>query len=188
MLKDEMNDYATYETKMKKTLAVLSDEFNSIRAGRANPSILDRVLVDYYGAPTAINQMAAISVPEARTLTIQPWDTSALKSIERAIQASDLGINPNNDGKVIRLTFPPLTEERRKEITKRVQQLGEESKIAIRAVRREAIEYYKGLEKKSEITEDDLRRTEKDIQDLTDKYCKEIDKMTAQKETDIMAV
>ncbi len=184
-MKAEYND--TVE-KMQKTLNVLGYEFTTIRAGRANPIVLDRILVDYYGVATPINQMAAISTPEARVLLISPWDASSLKSIEKAIQASDLGINPSNDGKNIRLNFPSLTEERRKELVKEVYKYGEEGKVAIRSIRRDIIEKYKEMKKKSEITEDDLKDVEKDIQELTDKHCKEIDVMVAQKEKDLLEV
>jgi ribosome recycling factor len=174
--------------KMEKTISVLINDFGAIRAGRANPAILDRIHVDYYGVPTQINQMAAVSVVEARTLSIQPWDISTIKSIEKAINASDLGINPQNDGKVIRLSFPPLTEERRKEMVKSIHKHAEEEKVSIRSIRRDAIEDYKDKKKKSLITEDELKTAEKDIQDLTDNFCKEIDIITQNKEKEIMAV
>ena len=157
------------ETKMKKTMDVLMSDLSAVRAGRANPAVLDKIVVDYYGTPTPINQMAAVSVPEARILQIQPWDMSTIKAIEKAINTSDLGINPQNDGKVIRLIFPPLTEERRKELAKGLGKLGEQAKIAIRAIRRDGMEKYKDQKKKSEITEDDLKDIEKDLQDLTEK-------------------
>lgn len=175
------------ETKMKKTLASLEAEYAAIRAGRANPAILDKVTVDYYGSPTPINQVAAISVTEARTLTIQPWDISTLRAIEKAINTSDIGINPQNDGKLIRLTFPPLTEERRREIVKSIHKYEEDGKVAIRSIRRDAIEGFKELKKKSMMTEDDLKDAEKDVQDLTDKYCKEIEAVAAKKEKEIMS-
>ncbi|MBQ4100806.1 MAG: ribosome recycling factor [Oscillospiraceae bacterium] len=174
------------EEKMQKTMKALANEFGSIRAGRANPAVLDKITVDYYDTPTPINQVAAISVAEARVLVIQPWDASILKGIEKAIQASDLGINPANDGKVLRISFPPLTEERRKELCKQIKKYGEESKVAVRSIRRDTIEAYKKLEKASEITEDDLKNAEKKIQDLTDKFCKEVDTMTAAKEKEIL--
>ena len=176
------------EVHMKKTIHVLKEEYAEIRAGRANPAVLDKVRVDYYGTPTPINQMAAVSVTEARTLTIQPWDVSTVRSIEKAIQASDIGINPQSDGKIIRLIFPPLTEERRKEIVKDISKMGEDAKIAIRSVRRDAIEKLKALKKSSEITEDDLKQGEKKIQDLTDKFCKEIDQIAQVKDKEIMEI
>lgn len=176
------------EEKMKKTINVLKDEMASVRAGRANPAILDKILVDYYNVPTPINQLSNISVPEARTIIIQPWDATALKEIEKAIQKSDIGINPNNDGKAIRLVFPPLTEERRKELTKTVKKYGEDSKVAIRSIRRDIIEELKTKKKNSEITEDDLKSAEKDIQNLTDKYISEIDKLVEFKEKEILEV
>lgn len=179
---------AAYNEKMEKTVKSLENEYASIRAGRATASVLDKILVDYYGTPTQINQMAAVSVAEARILTIQPWDKTTLKSIEKAIQTSDIGINPQNDGSVIRLTFPPLTEERRKELCKKVQKIAEDSKVAIRAIRRDAMDKYKAMKKSSEITEDDLKVYEKDIQDLTDKFCKDIDKIAAAKEKEIMEI
>jgi ribosome recycling factor len=174
--------------KMEKTISVLVSDFGAIRAGRANPAILDRIHVDYYGVPTQINQMAAISVIEARTLSIQPWDMSTIKSIEKAINASDIGINPQNDGKVIRLSFPPLTEERRKEIVKTIHKHAEESKVAIRSIRRDIIEDYKEMKKKNLVTEDELKIYENDVQDLTDKFCKEIDVLAQNKEKEIMSV
>jgi ribosome recycling factor len=180
--------YKEAEERMQKTLNVLANEFGSIRAGRANAAVLDRIAVDYYGVHTPVNQMAAISVPEARTLVITPWDATSLKAIEKAIQASDIGINPSNDGKSIRLMFPPLTEERRKDLVKEVHKFGEEAKIAIRSIRRDTIEKYKDMKKKSEITEDDLKDAEKDIQELTDKFVKEIDGMTAKKEKELLEV
>ena len=178
--------FNTAEEKMNKTVAALEKEYGSIRAGRANPAILDRVTVDYYGTPTPIIQMAAVSVPEARMLQIQPWDASTLKEIEKAILASDLGITPNNDGKAIRLNFPPLTEERRKDIVKEVRKYAEECKVAVRSVRRDIIEKYKTQKKNGEITEDDLKSSEKSVQDATDKFCKEVDKLCADKEKEIM--
>jgi ribosome recycling factor len=181
-------DYKQLEEKMGKTINVMKGELLTIRAGRANPSILDRLTVDYYGMPTPINQVASISVPEARVIVIQPWDTKLITDIEKAIQKSDIGINPNNDGKVIRLAFPPLTEERRKEITKQVRKYGEECKIAIRSLRRDAIEEFKAKKKSSEITEDDLKVIEKDIQNITDKYISEIDKLLELKEKEILEV
>ena len=177
-----------HEEKLTKTISVLREELAAIRAGRANPAVLDKLEVDYYGVPTRINQLAAVSVSEARTLVIQPYDKSTLKSIEKAIQASDIGINPTNDGNVIRLTFPQPTEERRRELTRQVAKTAEDSKVAIRAIRRDAMGKYKAMRKSSEITEDDLKGYEKDIQDLTDKYCKEIDKMAGAKEKEIMEI
>ena len=176
------------EEKMKKSIASLEHEYTAIRAGRANPSVLDKINVDYYGVPTKINQMAAVSVSEARMLVIQPWDMSTLKTIEKAIQTSDLGINPTNDGKVIRIAFPPLTEERRKELVKDVHKLAEESKVAIRSIRRDANEKLKAMKKDSAITEDDLKDGEKEVQNLTDKYCKKADDTAMAKEKEIMEI
>jgi len=180
--------YTTHKENMGKTLSILKSDYAAIRAGRANPAVLDKISVDYYGAPTGINQMAAVSVAEARVLNIQPWDVSSLSLIEKAIQASDIGINPNNDGRIIRLVFPQLTEERRKDIGKQIRKLAEESKVAIRSIRRDAIEKYKTQKKASIITEDDLKDCEKDMQELTDKFCKDIDKLAAQKEKEIMEI
>jgi len=182
------NSYKDVEEKMAKTVSVLKDELSRLRAGRANPAILDRVTVDYYGVPTPINQLGSISVPEARTIVIQPWDAKILKDMEKAIQKSDIGINPINDGKVIRLIFPALTEERRRELTKTVKKFGEDAKVAIRSIRRDAIERYKNEKKKGEITEDDLKVAENDIQKLTDKYIANIDKIVEAKEKEIMEV
>lgn len=176
------------EEKMNKSMDALDREFKSVRAGRANPSVLDRITVDWYGTPTPIQQMAAISVPEGRILQIQPWDVSTLREIEKAIQVSDIGINPQNDGKVIRLIFPPLTEERRKELVKDIHKMAEESKVAVRSIRRDAIEKLKTLKKNSEITEDDQANGEKKIQNLTDKYCKEADELAAAKEKEILEI
>lgn len=176
------------EEKMTKTIAALENDYKSIRAGRANASVLDRITVDYYGAPTPIQQMAAVSMPEPRILMIQPWDASTLKEIEKAILVSDIGINPQNDGRVIRLAFPPLTEERRKEIVKEVKKTAEESKVAIRNTRRDALEKLKGLQKSNAITEDDQAGGEKKIQKLTDNYCKEIDNLSALKEKEILEI
>jgi len=181
-------DYTAFEYKMKKTVEVLNAEFASIRVGRANPAVLDRLSIEYYGTQTPIAQVASISSPEARTLIIQPWDASATKAIEKAINTSDLGINPQNDGKVIRLVFPPLTEERRKDLAKQVHKLGEEAKVAVRNVRRDAMDVFKAQKKKSEITEDDLKEMEKDIQNLTDKYIKEVETATAKKESELTSV
>ena len=176
------------EEKMNKTVAVLERDYKSIRAGRANVSVLDRITVDYYGCTTPIQQMAAVSVPEPRILMIQPWDATTLKDIEKAILTSDIGINPQNDGRVIRLSFPPLTEERRKDIVKEVRKTAEENKVAIRNTRRDAIEKLKALKKANTITEDDVADGEKKIQNLTDKFCKEIDDLAALKEKEIMEI
>lgn len=176
------------EEKMKKTIDALEREYKSIRAGRATATVLERITVDYYGVPTPVHQMAAISVPEARTLIIQPWDASTLKEIEKAILTSDIGINPQNDGKIIRLNFPPLTEERRKEIVKDVHKKAEDAKIAIRNLRRSALDDLKSLKKNNQITEDDESNGEKKIQNLTDKFCKEIDSISALKEKEIMEI
>ena len=177
-----------YDAKMQKTIEVVKANFASVRAGRANAGVLDRIFVEYYGTPTPLNQVAAISSPDPRTLMIQPWDGTLLKAVEKALLASDLGINPQNDGKVIRLIFPQLTEERRKELTKQVKKYGEGGKVAIRNIRRDAMEKFKAMKKKSEITEDDLKELEEDLQKLTDKRCKEIDDLTAKKEAELMAV
>ena len=176
-------DYSEFEAKMKKTTEVLSEQFAAVRA---NPAVLDRITVDYYGSPTPIQQIASISTPDARSLLIQPWDGSVLKGIEKAILASDLGINPQNDGRAIRLVFPQLTEERRKELAKQVKKYAEESKVAVRNIRRDAMEKFKAQKKKSEITEDDLKIVEKDMQKLTDDYIKEVDKIAAKKEQELM--
>jgi len=174
------------ESKMKKTLSVLTNEYTTIRAGRANPAVLDKIMVDYYGTPTAVNQLAAISVSEARLLTIQPWDATSVKAIEKAILSSELGINPQSDGKVIRLMFPQLTEERRRDLTKDIAKMSEEAKVAVRSIRRDAIEKLKTMKKNSEISEDDLKLGEKKTQDLTDKYCKEIDGLFDKKQKENM--
>ena len=174
--------------KMSKSLNSLGNELASIRAGRANPAILDKVMVDYYGAPTPINQMAAISVAEARILVIQPWDATSLKAIEKAILASDVGITPTNDGKALRLAFPQLTEERRKDLCKSIKKYGEECKVAIRSIRRDSIEKFKAMKQNSEITEDDMKDCEKKVQDLTDKFCADVDKEIAAKEKEIMSI
>lgn len=176
------------EKKMKKTIDVLNSEYTSIRAGRANPAVLDKIMVDYYETLTPINQLAAISVTEARTLTIQPWDVSVTSMIEKAIQTSDLGINPQTDGKIIRIIFPPLTEDRRREIVKDISKLSEDAKVAIRNTRRDAIDKLKAMKKSSEITEDDLKYAEKHTQELTDKYCKEIDDISSKKEKEVMEI
>ena len=182
----EMNK--EFDAKMSKTIEVVKSDFASVRAGRANAGVLDKITVDYYGAPTPLNQVAAISSPDPRVLQIQPWDASILKDIEKAILTSDLGINPQNDGRVIRLTFPQLTEERRKDLTKQVRKYGENGKVAIRNIRRDAMDKYKALEKKGEMTEDDRKEYEKEIQDMTDKRCKEIDELTSKKEAELLAV
>ena len=184
----ENADYKEYEGKMTKAISVLKEELAGLRAGRAIPAILDKLTVDYYGTPTPINQLGSISVPEARVIVIQPWEARILKDIEKAIQKSDIGINPNNDGKVIRLVFPVLTEERRKELTKTVKKHGEDTKVAIRSIRRDAIERFKVQKKNSEITEDDLKDAESDMQKMTDKYIAEIDKIVENKEKEIMEV
>ena len=184
-----MTDFCkTYDVKMGKTIESVKGDFASVRAGRANAGVLDRIQGEYYGTPTPIQQVASISTPDPRTLQIQPWDGSVLKAIEKAIQTSDLGINPQNDGRVIRLAFPQLTEERRMELTKQVRKYGEGGKVAIRNIRRDAMDALKAMEKKSEITEDDRKESEKELQELTDKRCKEIDALTAAKEKELMAV
>lgn len=183
-----MANYNEFEEKMKKTLNSLGNDYAGLRAGRANPAVLDRLRVDYYGASSKINEVAAISVPEPRMLMIQPWDASLVKEIEKAILASDIGITPSNDGKVIRLSFPQPTEERRKELAKEAKKLGEDAKVAIRNVRRDALDKFKKQEKAHEITEDELKGIETDIQKLTDKYVAEVDKMISEKEKEIMAV
>ena len=174
--------------KMQKTLDVTKKELATLRAGRANPRVLDKIQVDYYGVPTPIQQLATIATPDPRSLLIQPWDSSVLKGVERAILASDLGINPQNDGRAIRLVFPPLTEERRKDLAKQTRKYGEESKVAIRNIRRDAIEKFKKQQKASEITEDDYKIAEKDIQKLTDDYIKEIDKIIEKKEKELTEI
>ena len=176
------------KARMEKTLGVLSSDFASIRAWRANPAVLDRITVDYYGTQTPINQMAAISVSDARVLVIQPWDKTSLKAIEKAIQASDLGINPANDGSVIRLTFPIPSEERRKELCKEIRKLGEDSKIAVRAIRRDSNDKIKSLKKDGEVTEDDVKKFDKDIQNLTDKYISMVDSAVSDKEREILSI
>ena len=177
-----------FEEKMKKCLAATEREFSSVRAGRANASILDRVNVDYYGSPTPINQLAQISTPEARMLVITPWDTTCTKEIEKAILASDIGITPQNDGKTIRLAFPQPTEERRKELSKQVSRLAEDGKVAVRNVRRHAMDKIKAMKKNGEMTEDEQKISEKEVQDLSDKYVKNLDAMAAEKSKEIMSV
>ena len=180
-----MANYPEVESKMEKRVQGLLSEFKTIRAGRANPSVLDKISVEYYGSLTPVNQVGSISSPEPRLLVIQPWDATILREIEKAINKSDLGITPQNDGKVIRLSFPPLTEERRKELVKQVKKYAEETKVQIRNARRDGIEMYKKQKKDGEITEDDMKKIEKDIQALTDKYIKEIDSIAADKEKEI---
>ena len=177
-----------YDVKMQKTIEVIKSDFAGVRAGRANAAVLDKITVEYYGTDTPLQQVAGISTPDPRTLVIQPWDASLLKAIEKAILVSDLGINPQNDGKVIRLAFPQLTEERRKELSKQVKKYGENGKVAIRNIRRDAMEKLKAMKKKSEITEDDFDDYEDEMQKLTDKRCKEIDELTAKKEAELMMV
>lgn len=176
------------KTKMGKTISALQTEYAAIRAGRANPQILDKITVDYYGSMTPINQLASVSATEARVLTVQPWDKSVLKAIEKAIQTSDIGINPQNDGSVIRLTFPPLTEDRRKELVKDIQKIAENSKVAARSIRRDCIEKLKAMKKASEITEDDLKDGEKEIQKITDNAIKDIDVISEAKQKEIMEI
>jgi ribosome recycling factor len=181
-------EYANVTGKMDKTIHVLKEELANIRAGRANPHLLDKLTVEYYGTPTPVNQVANITIPEARQIVIQPWDAKLLSAIEKAIHASNMGLNPNNDGKIIRLIFPPLTEERRVELTKQVRRDGENAKVAIRQIRRDAMESYKKMKKNSEITEDDLKDAEKDIQEFTDGYIDDIDKIVTAKVNEIMEV
>jgi ribosome recycling factor len=180
------DSFSPYEEKMKKTLHVLDEEFNAIRAGRANPKVLDRISIEYYGVPTPINQVANIQVPEPRQITITPWDPTSLKLIEKSIQASDLGINPNNDGKMIRLVFPALTEERRKDLVRQVGKYGEEAKVAIRNLRRDGLDHFRALLKKKELTEDQMSEVETSLQKLTDRFVSEIDKAVNLKEKDLM--
>ena len=182
----EMNQ--PYDAKMQKTIEVVMSDFAGVRAGLANAGVLDKITVEYYGTETPIHQVASISTPDPRTLVIQPWDGTLLKAVEKALLASDLGINPQNDGKVIRLIFPQLTEERRKELTKQVKKYGESGKIAIRNIRRDAMDKVKAMKKKSEITEDEAKDYEKELQNLTDKRCKDIDVLTADKEKELMNV
>ncbi len=181
-------DYTNIEEKMEKTISVFSENLAEVRAGRANPAILNKVKIDYYGTPTPINQVAGISVPEARLIVIQPWDASILKEIERAILTSDIGINPNNDGKVIRLAFPELNEERRKELVKDIRKTAEEAKVAVRSIRRDGIDEFKKKQKDAEITEDDLHTAEEQIQKITDKKVEEIDSILENKEKEIMSI
>lgn len=185
MLKEECK---IYEEKMKKSIESVAADFASVRAGRANAAVLDRISVNYYGTPTPIQQIASIASPDPRSLVIQPWDATAVKAIEKAIQESDLGINPQNDGRSLRLSFPQLTEERRKELVKQIHKYSENGKIAVRNIRRDAMEVFKKREKNSEITEDDLKQVEKDLQKLTDDSCKQLDELLAKKEKELMAV
>ena len=185
MLKEE---YKVYQEKMKKSIDSVVSDFDAVRAGRANAAVLNRISVDYYGTPTPIQQIASVGTPDPRTLLITPWDASALRSIEKAILESDLGINPSNDGKSIRLAFPQLTEERRKELVKQIRKYAEGGKVAVRNIRRDAVDHFKKMQKASEITEDELKIAEKDLQKLTDDSCKEIDALLANKEKDLMSV
>lgn len=181
-------DIKTFEEKMKKSVGVYENDLAGIRVGRANPAVLQKVNVDYYGSPTPINNVAEVKVTDARTIVIQPWEAKMLKEIDKAIQASDVGITPANDGKVIRLSFPPLTEERRRDITKQTEKMGEEAKVSIRNIRREANDKCKDMKKSGEMTEDEQKQSEKSIQDLTDKYIKDLDKLTDAKKKEIMAI
>ena len=185
MLKDE---YKVYEEKMSKSIDSVSADFASVRAGRANASVLDRIMVDYYGSPTPIQQIASITSPDPRSLVIQPWDTSAVKLIKKAIETSDLGINPQDDGRSLRLAFPQLTEERRKELVKQIHKYSENGKVAVRNIRRDAMDRFKKMQKASEITEDELKLAEKDLQKITDDNCKELDKLLEIKEKELMSV
>ena len=181
-------DFKDFERRMGKALDHLQEEFGAVRAGRANPKVLDRITVEYYGSETPLNGVATISSPDARTLVISPWDTKLLKDIQKAIQVSDLGINPQNDGRVIRLTFPQLTEERRKDLVKQIKKYAEDAKVAMRNIRRDGMDYVKKLKKNSEITEDDQKKAEKDLQDMLDKMIKKVDEATAAKEKELMAL
>ena len=182
------DDYKVYQEKMKKSIDSVAADFASVRAGRANAAVLDRITVEYYGSETPLNGVATISTPDARTLVIQPWDTKLLKDIQKAIQTSELGINPQNDGRVIRLVFPQLTEERRKDLAKQVKKYAEEAKVAMRNIRRDGMDYVKKLKKNSEITEDDQKKAEKDLQDLLDKMIKKVDAALAAKEKELMSI
>lgn len=182
------NNYPEQEQKMTKAVEALQREFSAIRAGRANAAVLDRISIEYYGASTPLAQVASIASPDPKTLVIQPWDIGCLKLIEKAINESDLGINPQNDGKVIRIAFPPLTEERRKDLTKQVKRISEDAKVSVRNIRRDAMELFKDQKKKSEITEDDFKVMEEEMQQLTEKYTKDIDAITAKKEKELMEV
>ncbi len=181
-----MADLSKYQEKMKKSISVLEEDLSTLRAGRANPAMLNKINVEYYGVQTPLPQIGTVSVPDPRTILIQPWDATVLSEVEKAILKSDLGITPNNDGKAIRLSFPPLTEERRKEIAKVIRTKCEDGKVAIRSIRRDAMEFFKTQKKNSEITEDDLKDIEKDVQNLTDKFVKNIDKIQSGKEKEIM--
>lgn len=181
-------DFKEYGRRMDKTLEHLEEDFSAVRAGRANPKVLDRITVEYYGSETSLAGVATISTPDARTLVIQPWDTKLLKDIQKAIQVSDLGINPQNDGRVIRLVFPQLTEERRKELVKQVRKYAEDAKVAMRNIRRDGMDYVKKLKKNSEITEDDQKKAEKDLQDLLDKSIKKVDAALANKEKELLSI
>jgi ribosome recycling factor len=181
-------EYSQYTDRMSKTIDSLAAQFASVRAGRANPAVLDQILVDYYGTPSPIQQIASVSTPDPRSLLIQPYDATSLSAIEKAIQASDLGINPQTDGRAIRLAFPQLTEDRRKDLVKQIKRYGEDAKVAIRNIRRDAVESFKAQKKKSEITEDDLKIAERDVQKFTDDYIKEIDAVTAKKEKELYEI
>lgn len=181
-------DIKAFEEKMKKSVGVYENDLAGIRVGRANPAVLQKVHVDYYGSPTPINNVAEVKVTDARTIVIQPWESKMLKEIDKAIQISDIGITPANDGKVIRLSFPPLTEERRRDITKQTEKMGEEAKVSIRNIRREANDKCKDMKKSGEMTEDEQKQSEKSVQDITDKFIKEIDKLTDAKKKEIMAI
>ena len=183
-----MSEYKEFTDKMEKTCSVLVENFNAVRAGRANAAVLDKITVSYYGTDTPLQQVATIATPDPRTLTVQPWDGSILKDIERALQASDLGINPQNDGRIIRLVFPQLTEERRKDLVKQVKKYGEDAKVAIRNIRRDAMDKFKKQQKASEITEDDFKNVEKDMQKATDDYIKKIDELCAKKEKELSEI
>ncbi len=181
-------DFKDFARRMEGALSHLEEDFGSVRAGRANAKVLDRITVEYYGSETALSGVATISTPDARTLVIQPWDTKLLKEIQKAIQISDLGINPQNDGRVIRLVFPQLTEERRKDLAKQVKKYAEDAKVAMRNIRRDGMDYVKKLKKNSEITEDDQKKAEKDLQDLLDKMIKKVDEALANKEKELMSI
>ena len=181
-------DFKEFSRKMDRTLEHLGEDFDAVRAGRANAKVLDRITVEYYGSETPLNGVATISSPDARTLVITPWDTKLLKEIQKAIQTSDLGINPQNDGRVIRLVFPQLTEERRKDLSKQVKRYAEDAKVAMRNIRRDGMDYVKKLKKNSEITEDDQKKAEKDLQDMLDKYIKKVDAALAAKDNELMSI
>ena len=181
-------DFKEYSRKMERTLSHLGEDFDAVRAGRANAKVLDRITVEYYGSDTPLNGVATISSPDARTLVITPWDTKLLKEIQKAIQVSDLGINPQNDGRVIRLVFPQLTEERRKDLSKQVKKYSEDAKVAMRNIRRDGMDYVKKLKKNNEITEDDQKKAEKDLQDMLDKYIKKVDAALAAKDKELMSI